>query len=278
MSATWRVLEYGSELAAANMAVDEVLYDGVRAGESPVLRLYTWNAPAVTIGRFQSIPRTISVNAAIQHNLPLIRRITGGRGILHGDDLTLSVVCKTSHVGLQAGFIPPIKQLYSIITEVLSEAITAAGVVAAPGQSVDARRDAASATGDCFAMVASSDLVSSGTKVLGGAMHVADDNILFQASIPLWNPAHVQDQQRVAADVFLGAHVAPYTVAPLDTSNLTRAITQCWTLKFGGNAPEGNCHLSNGERSSVNQMVDLRYGRDEWTNGSLRSLNTTELN
>ncbi len=272
------MLEYGSDSAAENMAVDEVLLNGLRAGDSPVLRLYTWNSPAVTLGRFQSIARTISLDAAARSGLPLVRRITGGRGILHGDDLTLSVVCKTSHLGLQPGVIPPIKQLYSMITDVLSAAIAAAGVVAAPGTSLNCRRDAASATGDCFAMVASSDLVASGIKVLGGAMHLSEDSILFQASVPLWTKSLQLDQQQLASDVFLGSHVAPDSVKQLNASELTEAIVGCWTGTYGGNEPERNCHLSNDELSRVIQLVETRYGREEWTKGSLRLLNTTELN
>src|SRR5690242_15884224 len=78
--------------AAWNMAVDEALLESVIGnGAPPAIRLYTWSRPGLTVGRFQDIVRTLDLEECLARGILPVRRITGGRGILHGDDLTLSI-------------------------------------------------------------------------------------------------------------------------------------------------------------------------------------------
>src|SRR5436190_13594315 len=89
--------------AAWNMAVDEALLESVMTNAAPpTLRLYSWESAAVSVGRFQSIARTLRQEECAARGVPLVRRITGGRGILHGDDLTISVAAPIEAVGLDS--------------------------------------------------------------------------------------------------------------------------------------------------------------------------------
>jgi lipoate-protein ligase A len=75
------------------MAIDEGLLAEATAGSvPPVLRLYTWSPPAVSLGRFQD--EASSVNAAVcrERGIDIVRRITGGRAVLHDQELTYSVI------------------------------------------------------------------------------------------------------------------------------------------------------------------------------------------
>jgi lipoyl(octanoyl) transferase len=72
------------------MALDEALAVSVRAGNSPpVLRVYEWSAPSLSLGSFQ---KTSSLNLEFCRamNIDVVRRLTGGRAVLHWDELTYS--------------------------------------------------------------------------------------------------------------------------------------------------------------------------------------------
>jgi len=92
----WRLLDSGPNFGAYNMAVDEELLARAQAGETtPTLRLYTWNPPAVSIGRFQKIGTAVDVEACRRRGIDIVRRITGGRAVLHHQELTYSIIART---------------------------------------------------------------------------------------------------------------------------------------------------------------------------------------
>ncbi|HYA14410.1 MAG TPA: hypothetical protein VEF33_08745, partial [Syntrophales bacterium] len=72
------------------MALDEAIACSVRQGGSPAtLRFFGWLKPSVSLGAFQKIS-DIDTRWCADHNVPIVRRPTGGRGILHNDELTYS--------------------------------------------------------------------------------------------------------------------------------------------------------------------------------------------
>ena len=92
----WRLFDTGAHIGAYNMAVDEELLARAQAGEQvPVLRFYTWDPPAVSIGRFQKIEDAVNAEACKRRGIDIVRRITGGRAVLHYRELTYSVIART---------------------------------------------------------------------------------------------------------------------------------------------------------------------------------------
>ncbi len=91
----WRFLDSGPASGAQNMAVDEVLLrEAVSPGALPVLRFYAWSPPAVSLGRFQHKEQTVNADACKRRGIDIVRRITGGRAVLHCDELTYSVIAR----------------------------------------------------------------------------------------------------------------------------------------------------------------------------------------
>jgi len=92
----WRLLDTGAHIGAYNMAVDEELLARAQAGERvPVLRFYSWDPAAVSIGRFQKIEEAVNAGACKQRGIDIVRRITGGRAVLHYRELTYSIIART---------------------------------------------------------------------------------------------------------------------------------------------------------------------------------------
>ncbi|HEX2106310.1 MAG TPA: biotin/lipoate A/B protein ligase family protein [Nitrososphaera sp.] len=87
-----RTLETGYNPAAFNMAIDESLME--TAGEMPILRIYGWSPPAVSIGYFQSMNEEIDFAKCRQIGVDVVRRLTGGGAVLHEFELTYSFVTK----------------------------------------------------------------------------------------------------------------------------------------------------------------------------------------
>jgi lipoate-protein ligase A len=94
----WRFIDSGHNLGAYNMAMDEELLARAQAGEAvTVLRLYTWDPPAVSLGRFQKIENSVNAEACHRHGIDIVRRITGGRAVLHHNELTYSIIARTEN-------------------------------------------------------------------------------------------------------------------------------------------------------------------------------------
>jgi lipoate---protein ligase len=91
-----RVLKTGYNTAYWNMALDEVLMKSVRRAMSgtPVLRLYGWNPPAISIGYFQSVEQEVNVQRCNQIGIDIVRRVTGGGAVLHEYEVTYSFITR----------------------------------------------------------------------------------------------------------------------------------------------------------------------------------------
>jgi len=80
------------------MALDEALLLSCQKGDSPpILRLYLWNPPAVSIGYSQSVEKTVDSEKCRDYHVNVVRRITGGRAVLHEDEITYSVCASSEH-------------------------------------------------------------------------------------------------------------------------------------------------------------------------------------
>ncbi|MDR2629959.1 MAG: lipoate--protein ligase family protein [Spirochaetaceae bacterium] len=93
-----RLLKTGPGRAFYNMGLDEALLEAVSRGISPpVLRLYGWNPPAVSVGYFQGLKEEIDLDACKRYGVDVVRRISGGGAVFHQAELTYSIVMPLTH-------------------------------------------------------------------------------------------------------------------------------------------------------------------------------------
>jgi lipoyl(octanoyl) transferase len=124
---TWKLLDTGANTGADNMAVDEELLARAQAGDAiPVLRFYTWDPPAVSIGRFQDGKWAVNAEACRHHGFDVVRRITGGRAVLHRRELTYSIVARSD----QPLFPPSVLGTYRVIAAGLVAGLRTLGLPA----------------------------------------------------------------------------------------------------------------------------------------------------
>src|SRR4051794_9669315 len=96
---SWRLIVSPALSGPANMAIDEALLNSFDpAGSQPVLRLYNWDPPALSLGRFQKAAEVLDLVRCRNERIDIVRRITGGGVIYHADELTYSLVCSPDQI------------------------------------------------------------------------------------------------------------------------------------------------------------------------------------
>ncbi len=186
----WRFIDSGPASGAENMAVDEgLLREAVSPGALPVLRFYTWSPPAVSLGRFQDKERAVNAEACQQRGFDIVRRITGGRAVLHCDELTYSVIARSdsalfpndilgTYKVIATGLLAGLHEL-GIVAEMVSRSGRHAGMVKSSPQEPA-----------CFSSPSWYELLVKGRKIIGSAQRRVGGAFLQHGSILIgYDPA-----------------------------------------------------------------------------------------
>ncbi|MFN3396292.1 MAG: biotin/lipoate A/B protein ligase family protein [Thermodesulfovibrionales bacterium] len=174
----WRLIDSGEGDAFYNMAIDEAIAIAVMNGVvPPTLRFYGWKVPSVSLGHFQRID-DINLNYCIENNLPVVRRPTGGRAILHGDELTYSFSARN-----EDGFSGGLMESYSLIGNAFLEALRMLGLDA---EMMQRRQKGSILTRSplCFNSTSIGEISLRGIKLIGSAQRRWKGGFLQQGSIP----------------------------------------------------------------------------------------------
>ena len=169
----WRLIIDGQQPGAANMAIDRAMLAARREGSSPAtLRLYRWKCPTVTVGHFQRLEQ-VDLTACARRGFDVARRPTGGRGVLHDDELTYCVV---AHV--EDGVPRGVAASYRHLSAALAEAYRTLGVEAELTQ----RSLGESGSGACYLHATQADLSLGAAKLSGSAQVWGGDAVLQHGS------------------------------------------------------------------------------------------------
>lgn len=117
---SWRLLIDPPYEGPQNMAIDEALLDHCASEENaecvPTLRLYQWSRPTLSIGYNQNIQESIHVDFCEERDIPVVRRPTGGKAVLHDKELTYSVTACFSMEPFQTSVFANYRMLSEAIT------------------------------------------------------------------------------------------------------------------------------------------------------------------
>lgn len=159
-------------------------------------RIYDWDRPWATLGRFQTPEKDLQQNTRI----PWIIRPTGGRGVLHGHDVTIGLAVRLSELERLSGVSQTLlsrstTRVYRLITRPIIEALQAIGIPAVLGEELK-KSSPESRSPDCFRVTSALDIAHGqlGYKLCGIALHLGQDAVLLQGSIPARLPdVHPED-------------------------------------------------------------------------------------
>jgi lipoate-protein ligase A len=171
-----RLVEYTRLDGPKNMAIDGMLLAlGEQDPESAFVRFYTWAGPTLSMGHFEP-PDAVDSRTAREDGVVIVRRPTGGRVVLHGDDLTYTVVLPRGD-GMGPG------EIYSLVSKVLVEGLAALGTRLAIRRGRAGRSRVLQKP--CFASVSRFEITHRGRKVVGSAQRRGERAVLQHGSIPL---------------------------------------------------------------------------------------------
>jgi lipoyl(octanoyl) transferase len=250
------------------MAVDEAMGLAVARGEAPpTLRLYAWEPPCVSLGRNQPLA---SVDGArcMERGYDIVRRPTGGRAILHTDELTYSVVARQDDP-LMAGMV---LETYLRLSHGLVAGLRRLGVDAeeAPGTN----RAGPDVSAACFEVPSAYEILAGEKKLLGSAQTRSAGFVLQHGSLPLTGDltrvvdclTFAHEEEREALRGSLAGHA---TTVEAVMGRLV-SFTEAGDAMVAGFRDTLELDLIPGEltaaeQASAAELVRDRYRHPEWT-------------
>ena len=201
------------------MAIDESLLREIR---EPVLRLYGWDVPAVSLGYFQHA-------ALVPEGRPFIRRYTGGGLVDHAHDVTYTVVLPRAHEWMELSA----PESYCRIHLGVQAALTACSIVSELTPTASTAESEA-----CFQKPVRFDIVAGEGKLSGAAQRRTREGLLHQGSILLPDPVRNADLRARFTDAFatrLELVVKPGELTESEESRAAilerdRYLTEAWNF------------------------------------------------
>jgi lipoyl(octanoyl) transferase len=265
---TWRFIPYNTYFPAENMAIDEAILRAHREGRvPPTVRFYGWNPPTLSIGYFQRVEKEVDLERLRERGLGFVRRMTGGRAVLHDRELTYSVVVSEEHPLMP----PTVSESYRVISQGLLEGYRLLGLQADLSPPEQGKKEVSSAA--CFDSPSDYELVIEGRKAAGSAQTRQNGVILQHGSILVDLDADLlfdvlrfpneQVKERLKRN-FLNKAVAinHFRREPARLEEVIAAFFEGFRRGMGVQLKPGE--LTEEERELARELVRERYGSDEW--------------
>jgi lipoate-protein ligase A len=256
------------------MALDEALLLSASGGNRPAtLRFFTWDTPSLTIGSFQK-SEDLNLAAATARNIPIVRRPTGGRAVLHDAELTYSVICP-----IPSGHFPDdLHGTYKKIGECILDGLRQLGVNAEllpVDRDLERRRMASAAAAKnalCFSSPSWFEVLLGGKKLIGSAQRRLRTGFLQQGSLLLELDiagtievqAFPDELTRDRAAEFLASKMTALSSAGRDIgiAELKAAIAAGFAKVLGTELVPGEPTPE--EVALARKLLSEKYGREDW--------------
>ena len=239
------------------MAIDEFMIAWHARAGRPVVRLYGWDPPAITIGRHQDF-RCVDLDACRDRGIDVVRRITGGGAIFHDRELTYAIACGAATMSAMT-----IPESYRFLNGAIFAFYEELGLF--PSYSVDDPENppARGRPPFCFAGRERYDVMVRGKKIGGNAQRRMGGTLFQHGSIPfeIDRPAL---SECFSPDIVAGEYgslneaLGVEIMAGDAADRLRRAFEECLGVEC---VPED---LTSGELREVDAIMTKRYRRDRW--------------
>ncbi|KAA3613918.1 MAG: lipoate--protein ligase family protein [Calditrichaeota bacterium] len=181
LSESWRFIDSGAHSAYYNMATDLALLKNVH---QPVLRFYSWKPWAISLGHHQDLSE-INETKCARDKIDIVRRPTGGKAILHAEELTYCVVFPAQHPLQQES----INAVYQHISEALLLGLKIYGANNIERTESKGAHKLYADSAACFSSSVNFEITTSNRKLIGSAQRRFKEGILQHGSL-LTGPAH----------------------------------------------------------------------------------------
>lgn len=269
MADKWRLLVTPAARGSWNMAVDEVILDATVKGDSkPTVRLYSWEPACLSLGYAQKV-QDVDLALLQKNGWDIVRRVTGGRAILHTDEITYSVLAPLTEPRVAGSVL----ESYQRIARALIRAVRSLDI---PVEMVtDVQTGGASAKGPvCFEVPSAYELTVDGKKLIGSAQSRRREGFLQHGAFPLYGDlrrithalTYGSEAERVESGdkVLTRATNAEMVLGKrLDWEDVKNAMIEAFETELTIELKPSE--LSNQELERVDELVRTKYAAWDWT-------------
>jgi len=258
----WRlILDRTPQKGSWNMAADDYLFQSLGNETSTYLRFYQWERPTVSIGYSQKVTQIVDLDKCRSMGIALVRRITGGKLVLHHQEVTYSLCSSDS--GL---FTSKLMDSYRLISEALIRGLEKMGIKCR----LAGNTPSSYARGllPCFSHPAQNEIEIDGKKIIGSAQKRAGGRFIQHGSIPL-----KKDEELLKSISKLSREGFRMNMTSL-SDTLGREVDFDWVVKHlqSGISEYFNIHLnlqlfSEEEKEAIRKIQAERYDNPAWTYG-----------
>lgn len=268
--ATWRLILSEPLPGAMNMAIDSAILAAVEEGISPpTLRLYSWNPPCLSLGYNQPYS-DVDIDQLTDRKWDVVRRPTGGRAILHTDELTYAVIGPKSDPRLAGSLM----NSYQNISQALFNALSLLGL---PVEVHTGKNPQAHHQPVCFENPSDFEITASGKKIIGSAQARKKNCLLQHGSLPLSGDLTRITQvlsypsvkaRQMAGEIILqkGATVAQVLGEVISWTRASQAYQAGFSQTLNILLEEGG--LTSLEMANAQLLVSDKYRHPDWIRGS----------
>ncbi len=161
-----------------NMAVDDFLFNSLSENPETCLRFYSWKNPTVSLGYSQSVKRVVNRDFCRKRGIEIVRRITGGKLVLHHKEATYSICSSDTEL-----FSVTLADSYRLISEALMNGLKNMGL--APRLATAPPVSYVKGNLPCFSYPAKNEIEIKGMKIVGSAQKRRGKKFLQHGSLPL---------------------------------------------------------------------------------------------
>ncbi len=268
----WRLLSTSASCAAENMAIDEAIVRAVAQGKvPPTLRFYTWLKPTVSLGYFQK-HQVLDKAAMASRGVEWVRRLTGGRAVLHDRELTYSLVLSEDTPWLPR----KVNEAYRVLSEGLVKGYRSLGLDATLMHMSDQVTKQDSSGAACFDAPSWYELVVDGMKVAGSAQTRLQGVLLQHGAILMESHAELlsevfaaSEKEKIAVRELLDQKAS--ALWPIQEARGQKRISskQLELAMIDGFSESLQIELqvselTAGELASVRELVAEKYANETW--------------
>ncbi len=252
------------------MATDEAILEAVGSGSvPPTLRLYAWDPPCLSLGYAQPMA-DVDRNRLQRFGWDLVRRPTGGRAILHTDELTYAVIAPLNEPRVAGGIL----ESYRRLAQALLGGLHLLGLPAQAEQKYPLPAGSQPNAAVCFEVPSNYEITANGKKIIGSAQARRLSGVLQHGSLPLKGDLSritqvldfKNESEREEAATRLLDHATTLS-ALLETdvswdaavAAFATAFERCLDLKLDMG------HLAGVELKRAAELVKQKYANPEWT-------------
>ena len=267
MTDTWQLLITPPARGAWNMAVDESILEHIGRGKSfSTLRLYSWEPPCLSLGRAQPFA-DVDVHRLNQRGWDVVRRPTGGRAILHTDELTYSIIAPTDEPRIAGSIL----ESYNRLARALLQAVKSLGLPVEIKEDSGVHPEMSNPV--CFEVPSAYEITVHGKKLIGSAQARRKEGVLQHGSLPLTGDLARITQALVFTDKSARQDAAERLLARATTveSILGREVlwndaAQAFIRAFEAtlNLKLEEQPLSENERGRADGLVREKYDHPDW--------------